>query len=589
MSSSLLVEVSWEVANKVGGIYTVVSGHAQLLSEHYEEYLCVGPLFAGRQNFDFVEEPAPEQVRQCLERLRSRGVNGVFGRWDVSGRPACVLLDASHADFDVDAIKAELFERFGVDSLHAGFGFDEPLRWAWAVGLFLAELRGLREDRFVAHLHEWMSGFAGLFVRARGVDVGTVFTTHATMLGRTLSASTDISLYDDLESLDAWSLACELGVVDKHSMEVACARECDVFTTVSDITALEAESLLGVKPAVVTYNGISSDQFPTMEEASVLHAKSRERIHDFLNYYFFSHYRFDLEDTLIFFTSGRYEFKNKGLDVLTDALGRLNEWMRSEGLSTTVVVFYWIPGDAQGIKTQVLEQRGVFSTMQQFVKDLSPQLVRRILRRSGDLSSLSGDELFDADARKKLSRMASKLRHSGSPPLCTHNLPFEEDDSIVRSFRVHGLENSEDDRVKVIRQPVYLNGSDGLLDLTYAEAVAGTHLGLFPSYYEPWGYTPVEAAGYAVASVTTDLGGFGRFVSSEAADSGGVFVLERMSKSYEEVVGGLFEMMRSYVELDKHGRMQQKLAAKELTERTQWETFIKYYYQAHGEAYEKTA
>ena len=580
-----VIEASWEVANKVGGIYTVVQGHAQLLNERYDEYLCVGPLFPHTASKDFFEEPAPEHIRQTLEHLRLVGINGVYGRWEVPGSPQAVLLDASHAQIDVDAVKGELYERFGVDSLHAGFDFDEPVLWAWAVGMFIEELRSAVGTRLVAHLHEWMAGVAGLYVCARGVDVGTVFTTHATMLGRTISGATEINLYQELSSLDPVVTARDLGVLDKHTTEVACATYCDVFTTVSDITALEAEQLLGVKPAVVTYNGISNENYPTMEEASVLHAQSRERIRDFLNYYFLSHYSFDLDETLIFFTSGRYEYKNKGLDVFTDALGRLNAWMQDVGYAKTVVVFYWVPGEAHGIKTQVLEERRVFRDLQSFVKGQQPQVVRRILRGSQNLSSLSCEELFDVEAREELRRLVSALGRRGTPPVCTHNLPREDEDAIIRSFRANNLCNAESDRVKVVLQPVYLDGSDGLLDLPYEEAIAGTHLGVFPSYYEPWGYTPVEAAGYAVASVTTDLGGFGRFVQEEAS-GGGVFVLSRKDRSYEEVVEELFSVMQSYVELDKHGRMEQKLAAKRLTARTQWETFIKYYFQAHAEAYE---
>ena len=477
---------------------------------------------------------------------------------------------------DIDFLD-RLYEKFGIDSISAGGDFDEPMRWAWSVGMFLEQLREHSDQRIVAHLHEWMAGFAGLYVKARGVDAGTVFTTHATMLGRTISANTDINLYADLESLDPYALAKRLDVTAKFTTEVACAREADVFTTVSDITAREAEHLLGTRPHVITYNGIASDNYPTLEEASVLHQRSREQIRDFLNYYFFSHYTFDLEDSLLFFTSGRYEYKNKGLDALTDALGRLNAWMREQDHRKTVVVFYWVPGETHGIKTEVLEERGVFQNMQQFVEDRSRQIVRRILRNADALDELSCQQLR---------RMARGLDHGGTPPVCTHNIPFEEDDAIIRAFRANGLNNGPDDPVKVIRHPVYLNGSDGLIDLEYREAIAGTHLGLFPSYYEPWGYTPVEAAGYGIPSVTTDHGGFGRYVRDEAAESGGVFVLARENRSYEDIVQQLFECMRDYVNLDKHGRMEQKLAAKHLSTRTEWQTFIKHYFQAHTQAYE---
>ncbi len=582
---SMVVEVSWEVLNKVGGINTVVRSKADLLVDHYDDYLLVGPLLQGKRNADFEEAPPPERLRQAFEELRETGIHCVYGHWLIRGKPQVVLLDARQASFDTNEIKRRLWEAYKVDSLGSAYDFDEPLRWSWGVGMLIERLQRNSQEPIVAQFHEWLSGFGLLYLHSHNVPTATVFTTHATMLGRTISGATDIQLYDELDKLDAAALARQLHVADKHTAEVACAQTADVFTTVSEITGIEAEHLLGRKPDVLLFNGVDSTKYPTEEEASVLHRRAREQIRDFLDYYFFSHYTFDLEQSLIFFVSGRYEYRNKGLDVLTEALGRLNEHLKRANHRKTVIVFYFIPGETHGIKTELLEERAAFTHLQHYVGENSRTIVRTILRNAAQLDRVDCTALLDESARRHVAQLADAMRHENLPPLCTHNIPSEENDAIIAGFHAHGLLNREEDKVKVIRYPIYLTGADGLLDLTYTEAVAGSHLGLFPSYYEPWGYTPVECAALAVPAVTSDLAGFGRFIQDKAEK--GVTVLRRHYRSHEEVVSDLLSVMVAYCGLDKYGRNDEKLAAKRLVMLTQWERFIKNYFQAHLLAYEK--
>lgn len=581
-----VVEVSWEVANKVGGIYTVVSGKAQELVEHYEEYLCIGPLFAENRNFEFREQAAPAHIRNIIHELRDVGIQCVYGKWTVRGEPCAVLIDARQAHFDLDSIKGMLYEDFGIDSLRAAGDFDEPLRWAWAVGMFIERLQSSRDEPLVVQAHEWLAGFSLLYLRHSSSKARTVFTTHATMLGRTISANTDIKLYDDLDGINPDSLARELDVQDKHTTERACAQHADVFTTVSEITGIEAHHLLGRRPDVLLFNGISTEKYPTNEEASVLHMKAREDIRDFLDYYFFSHYTFDLEQSLQFFVSGRYEYRNKGLDVLTDALGRLNEHLKEVGHKKTVVVFYFIPTTVHGIKTELLEERSTFTNMQEYLREHGSDITRKIIRNASHLDRLSSEDLLPDEMRTHIERMAANLSHEGLPPVVTHNIVNEQQDPILQGFRRAGLDNDPSDKVKVIWYPVYLTGADGLMDLTYSEAVAGCHLGIFPSYYEPWGYTPAEAAALTVPAITTDLAGFGRYVK-KASSSGGVWVLERHGKSYDDVVEQLFNVLRDFCSMDKFGRNDQKLFAKQLSKKTSWKQFITRYYEAHELAFSK--
>ncbi len=579
-----VIEASWEVVNKVGGIYTVVRTKAELLVNTYKQYVLVGPLFPGRHNVEFTEQAPPERYVHVFEELRQEGIQCVYGVWNIPGNPQVVLLNAQHSHIDVNAVKGQLWEQFGVDSLRAAYEYDEPLRWAWAVGRFMELMQSSTDEPIVGHFHEWMAGLALLYLRMKKSRVRSVFTTHATMLGRTISGSTDINLYDSLPDLDFPRLAKELHVEDKYTTELACAKNAHVFTTVSEITGIEAEHVLLRKPDVLLFNGICRSQYPDVNDSSPMHIRARERMRDFLNYYFFSHYSFDLEHSVTFFASGRYEYRNKGLDVFTKALGKLNYELKKVPDSKTVIVFYFIPGDTQGIKTEVLEERQAFSAMQSYLDKNADDVVRRIMRQAQRIDSLSAKDILSEEAYQHVKQLAKALAHAGNPPLVTHNIPGEEHDPIVAGFRAHGLLNRAEDKVKVVRYPVYLTGKDGLLDLTYDEAVAGSHLGVFPSYYEPWGYTPMEAAAMGVPAITTDLAGFGRFVQTQQEK--GVFVLKRYNRSEQDVVEDLFVMLKEFCQKNRSERRELKAAAQKLSEQTDWQVFIKHYYDAHQRAYE---
>jgi glycogen(starch) synthase len=326
-------------------------------------------------------------------------------------------------------------------------------------------------------------------------------------------------------------------------------------------------------------NGLDDSKFPTLEEANILHQKNREKIRDFLEFYFFSHYTFDLDQTLVMFITGRYEFRNKGLDVLIKALGKLNQRLRNEGSKKTVVTFFWIPNEVRGIKTEILEEKAVFNHIRQFVEENTQEFTRKLLRNAANIRQFTCSDLLSQEFIMTIERQLASMKRDGDVPLVTHNIPSEDQNQIVKECREAGLFNSKQDPVKAIFYPVYLTGSDGLLDMTYNDAVAGCHLGVFPSYYEPWGYTPVEAMAFGVPAITTDLGGFGLFIQQQAGK--GVYVLKRNKQSDEQVVEELFQVLLSYCHKDKFQRTEEKTQAKALTRLTDWATFITYYYQAH--------
>ncbi len=576
-----LFEVSWEVCNKVGGIHTVIRSKLPLVRALYPAYFAVGPLLEP-PSAEFERRETPAQWKPVFTALEQRGVRCAYGAWRAPSEPETILVDASGLHSRKDAIKYLLWERFGIDSLRSSWEFEEPMCFAIAAGMLVEEYARQRPGGIALHCHEWLAGFALLHLKAQGVRAATVFTTHATMLGRTLMGAGH-DLYGMLDTLDAKEWAYKLGVQDKHLAEVACAREADVFTTVSEITGIEAERILGRKSDVLLFNGFHTDRFPTFEETSVRHYESREMLRDFIAYFFFPHHAFDLDNTLIYFTSGRYELANKGIDVLIESLGALNARMKDEGSHMTIVVFFWLIMGRTGVKPEILEKKSFFSHVKSHVDWQSRPLLRRVAL---DLLSGTRPDKEDALAGEFMRQMhsdVSPLKRTGDPPMLTHSLGNEESEPILAQCMRQGLRNRQEDRVKVVLYPGYLDGSDGVLNVSYYDATAGAHLGIFPSLYEPWGYTPLESAVVGVPAVTTDLAGFGRYIRAcEHDGENGVFVIAREKRPREDVVAQLTQRLYGFAHLDHEGRVQHRFAAKNLAAMCDWKRFIGRYVEAHN-------
>jgi glycogen(starch) synthase len=501
----------------------------------------------------------------------------------IPGKPVAILIDSQALLSRRNELKYLFWERFGIDSLNSTWEFDEPLCFATAAGM-LIEAYAKEGGEIVAQCHEWIAGFAILYLKTSGAKVGTVFTTHATMLGRTI-AGNGHALYEILDTIIPREWAYKYNVQDKHLTEVACARVADVFTTVSEITGLEAEKLLGRKPDVLLYNGFYTDRFPTFEETSLRHYRSRELLQEFLAYSFFPYYTFDLGKTLIFFTSGRYEFQNKGMDVTVEALAKLNRRLVQEKSERTIVMFFWVIMGRGSVRFDVLENKNIYHELKSVVEWQSKALVHKVI-----LDFLSGhtpgvNDVFTSALIKNMQEDVRRIRRSGTPPLMTHDLDHGAD-PIVCACQNHGLLNRESDRVKIVLYPGYVDGDDGLLNIPYYDAIVGTHLGIFPSSYEPWGYTPLESAMLGVPAVTTDVAGFGKFICSTEQNKG-VFVLERFKKSREETIEKLAQFLYEYALQDHAARVQEGFAAKTAANMCDWSNFIGRYFAAHELALKK--
>ncbi|MFH1590995.1 MAG: hypothetical protein ABIC95_03625 [archaeon] len=577
------MEASWEVCNKVGGIYTVVSSKAHPLIEIYgDDYMLVGPYFYEKAKSCFEERAAPPDLKPICRSLEQEGINVHFGTWLIKGKPTAILLDFSGYTKNKDMIKTELWDKFGIDSLNSDYyDFDEPIVWSYCVGKLIEHIKALHpEKRIVAQFHEWMSAGGLLYLKSRQIRVGTVFTTHATMLGRTLSGK-NIDIYDHLNDIDPVKEAYRYGIHPKHLTEMAAAKHAGAFTTVSEITGLEAEHFLGKKPDVLLPNGLDIEKFPTFEELSINHRTTKMKIQEFLMAYFLPYYPLEIEDALIMFTVGRPEFHVKGFDLLIDSLAKLNERLKSIPDAKPVVAFFFVPAAIKRVKPEILENKTFFTDIKEYVSDRLRQIENRIIEHI--LTRKDSMDIFTVEEREEMLKKLLRLAKTGDPPVCTHDLWHPETDAFLNEFAKKGLTNKKDDKVKIIYYPLYLAGADGLLDLDYYEMIQGTHLGVFPSMYEPWGYTPLETAALGVMSITTDLAGYGRYIQNELREgTPGLAVVRRSGKSYDESCYDLTEAILAFTRLSRADRVKNKIEARRIASMADWKILIGRYLEAHS-------
>lgn len=575
------IEVSFEVANKVGGIYQVLNSKSAKMKDFYgDNYITIGRYDEEAVRDDF----SPRKCIEEVEALKDRDLDGIevhSGVWMISSQPTCILVNPSGLEKDIDEIKEEMYDEYGVDSLGVGDEFDEPVKWAYAVGKVISALEDELEGQSVVQLHEWLSGPALM-----NFDSPSVFTTHATALGRALSNS-DYDLQEAVEDGEVEdSLAEDYGVKAKHHVEKMAAHESTVFTTVSETTAAEAEAVLDRKPDKVLPNGFNVEEFPSLEELSYQHTQKKKKMKEFLRAYFEPYYDINLEDDpRVMFISGRYEFHNKGLDVFIDALGEMNE---QEG--DDFFVFIFVPSDVEGEKPEVLENMSLYQELETYVDELHPKIQNTLLNSltSNDDPGQKLKDLVD-ETSGTVNSLQRKFHSKGeAPPTSAYDLSYAQDEILDRLYE-NGLENREEDRVKVVFYPTYLSRGDKLLSMDYNDAIVASSAGIFPSYYEPWGYTPVETAANGALSITTDMAGFGQFLyeNTEEDNRKGIRILDRKDVPDDEAAFKLAEMLEDIVSYSKTEITERKHNARKLAQLTSWEKLGENYREAHEKAVEE--
>ncbi len=525
--NNYLFEVSWEVCNKVGGIYTVITSKVPEATGVYgENYILLGPDLKTNPEFEETDEDCWGRIR---EAVAIKEIPCRFGRWQIPGEPKAILVSFGQK-YDKDQLLFRIWEDYGVDSIAGGWDYVEPVMFSYAASEvietaynILVKPRGMNA---VAQFHEWMTGAGLLGIKKRVPEIGTVFTTHATILGRTL-ASSGMDIYTTMDSIAPQREASAHNITAKCSMEAASAREADCFTTVSEITGREAKNFLGREPDLITTNGLDMGNIPDLAQDRGPALNSRNELLAAAG-------RFlprDLPaDTRIMAISGRGEFHNKGIDIFLAALARLNKELQP---GQPVLAFLFVLGG---------------------YTDLMP--------------CLKGEGKPDP----------------ANPPIATHRLQNAASDPIIQTCERLGLRNFPQNPAQVIFVPAYLNGHDGFINMPYYEALAGCDLGVFPSSYEPWGYTPLESAAYAVPTVSTDQAGFGLWAQKLVDDGNGIIILERLGKPEEEIVENLHAIFRDFLALGEADLQSMRTNAREVASRANWKEFFRNYVEAYDRA-----
>ena len=531
-----IFEISWEVCNKVGGIHTVIASKANtIVREFKNNYILIGPdIFRDYHNPEFTEDH--QLFLSWRVRLAEEGLRVRIGRWNIPGKPIVCAVDFTPYFQQKDKIFAKFWETYKLDSISGQWDYIEPALFGYAAALVIESYTKFylsNTDKIIAHFHEWMTGTGVLYLKEFVPQIGTVFTTHATVLGRCL-AGNNRPLYNNLQQYNPFDTAREFNVISKQSLESIAVRETDVFTTVSGLTSRECEHFLGKPVDVITHNGFENSFVPQGKAYTEKRKAARQRLHEIseamLGYKLAS-------DALLVCVSGRYEFKNKGIDVFIDSLGKL---LSSHDLKKEIAAFVLIPANHR-------------------------------------------------DARKELLEAYEKGEKTTMHPTClSHNMHEIENDAILQRIEKNGLYNTENEKVKIFYIPAYLNGNDGFVNMPYYDILIGMDVSVFPSYYEPWGYTPQESIMFKIPTIITSLSGFSDWVKSTGKQTGeGITIIERNDFNDDEVINTIYAALLHFSNLSQDQIIQAGEMAQSIASMSLWDIFIAKYYEAYARALNK--
>ena len=581
---ALLFEIAWEVCAQVGGIYTVLRTKAPFMQRRWgDSYTLVGPYRQASADLEMEEQPAEGAIGEAIGEFAQSGVRLHFGTWLTSGRPRVLLVDAWSAAARLAEVKYYLWRDNGIGSADGDHEFDEIVLFGHLVAEFLLALRRRMPARpILAHFHEWQGGAALPMLRHRRAEIATVFTTHATLVGRNLS-SANADIYGRLHDIDAGAVAAAHGFAHRHALEGAAAAACDVFTTVSDITADEAAQFLGRRPDLLLPNGLNIERFAAPHEFQVVHRSAKERIHEFVIGHFFPSYRFDLDHTLYVFTAGRYEYHNKGLDVFIESLHALNQRMKAENAGATVVAFLITRAATRSVNIDTLNRQAMLTELQETCAAIKEEMGQRLFYTvaAGHVPTI--DDLLSEYDNLRLRRIVHAWRRAGLPSIVTHDLIDDANDPVLQHLRHRMLWNQPDDRVKVVFYPEFMTATSPLIGLDYDHFVRGCHLGVFASYYEPWGYTPLECMVRGVPAITTDLSGFGSYLIRNVPDHDevGMYVVQRRGVDFGRTVAQVTDRLHALTRMSQRDRIALRNRVESRSGLFDWEALGRHYADAH--------
>ncbi|MBP9926343.1 MAG: glycosyltransferase [Cyclobacteriaceae bacterium] len=588
--SALLIEVAWEVCNQVGGIYTVIRSKAPEMMQNWTGHFCmVGP-YLNKNILAELEplEDAADVFGLAAANLRKKGYDVIYAEWLITGKPRVVLLNPNVIEEKVlNVLKYLLWKNHSIRTPDKNVLIDQVIGFAYLTKLFIDELVKIsgNDQRLLAHFHEWMAGLPILDIKREAMPVKTIFTTHATQLGRHLAINSPL-FYAHLPFFRWEDEAGKFGIETEAAIEYGCAQSCDVMTTVSEVTARECKHLLRRKPDFILPNGLNIQRFEALHEFQNLHSTHKEQIHEFVMGHFFNSYSFDLDNTIYFFTSGRYEYKNKGFDITLEALVHLNQQLKAEKSELTVVMFFVTKREFFSIKPEVLQSRAVMEEIRQTCQAIQRQVGKRLffestIREDHRLPQLN--DFVDEYWKLRYRRTIQSWQSSKMPLPVTHKLVNEDTDEILQFLVRRDLLNRKEDKVKIVYHPDFINSTSPLFGMDYSQFVRGCHLGIFPSYYEPWGYTPLECMASGVPAVTSDLSGFGDYLLHNMPDheKGGMFVVERGKRTFDWSARQLASFLYKFLQQSRRERIMQRNNVENYSSAFDWENLARHYEEAY--------
>ncbi len=520
-----IFETSWEVCNKVGGIYTVISTKASCMVDEYKDnYIMIGPDVwkETRQNPEFIEDKF--LYKTWREKAEDEGLRFKIGRWNVAGSPVTILVDFTQYFGDKDIIFSHFWDKYQLDSLNGQWDYVEPALFGYAAAKVIEsfyEFNISAHDKILAHFHEWSSGTGILHIKDKCPQIGCVFTTHATVIAR-LIASNGLSLYKDFDTFNGNEIAKKYNAVSKYSLEKLSAIHSDCFTTVSPSAAKECEKFIGRSVDFITPSGFDDCVLTSKETFNEKRISAREKIIKVAEAVMNRHIT---EEPLLIINIGRYEMHNKGIDVFIDSLGKLNA---SKNLKQEVIAYISIPSNQYGARKEIIER----------------------MKQCDCNNAITDDYL-------------------------THGLYDPDNDPLLKMIHDNNLRNLPGDKVKVILVPALLDGKDGVFDMSYYDLLMGFDLTAFPSYYEPWGYAPVESLVCHIPTITTTLSGFGQWVHDTFHENHiGVAVINRTDDNEQQVAVDIAKFISEYAGKNKAEQLKCSENAFEISRSVLWENLI---------------
>ncbi len=583
-----LFEVSWEVCKQIGGIYRVIRSKVPIVKKNFDDNYCIiGPFFGKESYLEFEEQKPTGIFEDLLNELYRKNIPIKFGKWLISGTPNVILIDYLSNFYKIQEYKYYFYvdhsiETFDEQWLNDSIVFSYLVAEVIQIFLEILHQKGINK-KVVSHFHEWITGATIPILRKRNVQTKIIFTTHATILGRYIATHVD-NIYEYIKYINPYEEARKYNIFPHYLIERASAYGCDVFTAVSDITAEECKFLLHKEVDFITYNGLNVERLVVAHEHQNLHGINKEKIHKFISGHFFPYYTFDLDKTIYFFISGRYEFRNKGFDLYLDALASLNQKLIKNNFDLTVVAFIITKAATVGYSYEVLRNQFTYDELYHICGKISQNIPERLLEQLIEKPDVDSEKLITETEKLTLKRVFFSWKKEGLPSPVTHQMSFP-DDQILNFIYKKGLFNQRESKVKIVYHPDFLSSFGSILKLDYFDFVRGCHLGIFPSYYEPWGYTPLECSVLGIPSISSDLSGFASFLEKNISNynKNGFYIIKRKNKNYFDSVEELSNIMYNFLCMDRSSRIELRNKVERLSEFFDW----KYLYNEYLKAYEK--